>query len=176
VSFYLLIDNKKVMMKELQGEVINLETLDKLQQVKKSNFELKVYSDDISINHKHLNYRFASILKPQRNTVLTEFSSIESSKFVTHFGDINIPNGVVFQLFYHNSWYGVVLGEIPKISKKSVKDNKEEVQEFLQIKQSFTFYHDNKKTFFLKQAQLQSKRFKKKYPNSMYIKELEQLK
>lgn len=116
-DFFILDGGKRVRMQETNSGKIDFSLLASLPAVERRNTQLKAATNEEGFNHKHLNFRLASIDLHQKNITLNEYST-EASKageFNISFGDIRVDDGVMLQLFYHNRWYVVILGEPLKI-------------------------------------------------------------
>jgi hypothetical protein len=112
-DFYIVNGDEQVRMEELPGGKVDFAALAQIPVVRKPKKGLHVRSDTEGFNHKHLNFRTATINLRQTNVVLTEYSS-ESEKpgvYDIRFGDVEFDEGVMLQLFYHNHWYGAVIGD-----------------------------------------------------------------
>lgn len=116
-EFYLLDGDKRIQMQKIESGKIDLSTFSTLPAVERKSRELKAMSDEKGFNHKHLNFRLATISMLQENTTLDEYStkSEKSGEFAISFGDIQLKDGVMLQLFYHGDWYAIILGEPLKI-------------------------------------------------------------
>jgi hypothetical protein len=112
-DFYIINGNEQVRMKELPGGKVDFSVLAQLPVLKKPEKGLYARSDTEAFNHKHLNFRTATINLRQTNVVLTEYSSESEIPGVydIRFGDVVFDEGVMLQLFYHNRWYGTVIGD-----------------------------------------------------------------
>ncbi len=116
-DFYLLDGDKPTKMQKIESGKIDLSTFSTIAAMERKSKTLKAMSDEEGFNHKHLNFRLATISMLQENTTLDEYSTKgdKSGEFIISFGDIQIDDGVMLQLFYHGEWYALILGEPLKI-------------------------------------------------------------
>jgi hypothetical protein len=112
-DFYIVNGGEQVKMQEIPGGKIDFSALAQIPVVTKPKKGLHVRSDTEGFNHKHLNFRTATINLRQTNVVLTEYSaaSEKPGSYDIRFSDVEIKEGVMLQLFYHNRWYGAVIGD-----------------------------------------------------------------
>ncbi len=116
-DFYLLDDDDRIRMQEVESGEVDLSTFSKIPAVERENRVLKAMSDEEGFNHKHLDFRLATIAMSQENTTLDQYStkSAITGEFDIDFGDISVKDGVMLQLYYHGKWYALILGEPLKI-------------------------------------------------------------
>lgn len=116
-DFYLLDDEDRIRMQEVESGEVDLSTFSKIPAVERENRVLKAMSDEEGFNHKHLDFRLATIAMSQENTTLDQYStkSAITGEFDIDFGDISVKDGVMLQLYYHGKWYALILGEPLKI-------------------------------------------------------------
>lgn len=113
-DFYIISKDKKVKMTEFETGQIDFALFRDFAYIHRGDDELHAMGDEIAFNHKHLNFRIATINIPQSNTSLTEYSqksSDASDKYYIDFAKHKREDGAMLQLFYHNKWYGVILGD-----------------------------------------------------------------
>jgi hypothetical protein len=113
-DFYIISKDKKVKMTEFETGQIDFAWFGDFASIHREDDELHAMGDEIAFNHKHLNFRIATIDIPQSNTSLTEYSqksSDASDKYYIDFAKHKREDGAMLQLFYHNKWYGVILGD-----------------------------------------------------------------
>lgn len=112
-DFYIVNGTEQVRMKELPDGRIDFAALARIPAITKPEKGLHARSDAAGFNHKHLNFRTATIDLRQTNVVLTEYSSKPEGAgyHEIRFGGFGIKPGVMLQLFYHNRWYGVLIGD-----------------------------------------------------------------
>ena len=117
-DFYIVNGDQKVKMSSLVTGKIDFSTFNTISKVHRGNDELHAFGDEIAFNHRHLNFRLATIGLIQSNYTITEWSEKaedSSSEYYINFDDYTREDGVMLQLFYKNNWYVVVLGEPIKI-------------------------------------------------------------
>jgi len=120
-DFYIVDGDKKVKMTPLETGKIDFSTFRKIAHIKRSNNELHAFGDEIAFNHRHLNFRLATIGLVQTNYTITEWSEKakeSSDSYYINFDNYTREDGVMLQLFYKNRWYAVVLGDPLKILHK----------------------------------------------------------
>jgi len=113
-DFYIVSGDKKVKMTSFETGKLDFAIFDKMAHVNRGNEELHAMGEEIAFNHRHLNFRLATITLPQLNYTITEFSEKaknSSDTYYINFDNYTRGDGVMLQLFYKNRWYGVILGE-----------------------------------------------------------------
>lgn len=113
-DFYILSGEKKVKMTEFETGKIDFALLNDFPSIERGNDEIHAMGENIDLNHKHLNFRLATLDLQQSNTSLTEYSqkaADASERYYIDFAKHKSKDGVMLQLFYHNKWYGVILGD-----------------------------------------------------------------
>jgi hypothetical protein len=113
-DFYIVNGTQKVKMTTLSTGVIDFSTFKNIAKIQRDNTELHAYGEEVAFNHRHLNFRLATIALPQRNYSITEWSQKaqdKSDEYYIDFDNYTREDGVMLQLFYKNNWYAVVLGE-----------------------------------------------------------------
>ena len=111
-DFYVVSGKEDIRMQELSSGKIDFSQLSSIPFISASDKTISVRSINEDINSKHLNFRTSSIDLTQQNYVLTEFTTkIDEHNYHTTFGDYEIKEGRMLQLFYHNRWYGVIIGD-----------------------------------------------------------------
>ena len=113
-DFYIVSGDKKIKMSSLETGKIDFATFDKISSVNRGNEELHAFGEEIAFNHRHLNFRLATIGITQTNYTITEWSEKaqdSSNEYYINFADYTREDGVMLQLFYKNRWYVVVLGD-----------------------------------------------------------------
>ncbi|MBU0721436.1 hypothetical protein KJ877_08840 [bacterium] len=113
-DFFIVNGDKKVKMGTFESGKIDFALFDTLPHISRGNDELHAMGKEIAFNHRHLNFRLATITIPQSNYTITEFSEKakdESEAYYINFDNYTRDDGVMLQLFYKNNWYGIILGE-----------------------------------------------------------------
>jgi hypothetical protein len=112
-DFYIVNGDEQVKMREITSGKIDFSALAQIPAVRKPKKGLHARSDTEGFNHKHLNFRTATVNLRQTNVVLTEYSAASErpGSYDIRFGDVEIKEGVMLQLFYHNRWYGAIIGD-----------------------------------------------------------------
>jgi hypothetical protein len=113
-DFYIVNGSQKVKMSELSTGAIDFSTFNEIAKIQRDNTELHAYGKEVAFNHRHLNFRLATISLNQENYTITEWSQKaenKSDEYHINFADYTRNDGVMLQLFYKNRWYAVVLGE-----------------------------------------------------------------
>lgn len=113
-DFFIVNGSQKVKMTSLDTGVIDFSTFKNIAKIKRDNTELHAYGEEVAFNHRHLNFRLATIALPQRNYSITEWTQKAenaSDEYHINFDNYTREDGVMLQLFYKNNWYAVVLGE-----------------------------------------------------------------
>jgi len=111
-DFYVVSGTEEIRMTELPNGKIDFTELSSIPFVSGSGKSITVRSVNEDLNNRHLNFRTASIALLQRNYVLTEYTTkVDERNHHTAFGDYEINQGRMIQLFYHNRWYGVIIGD-----------------------------------------------------------------
>lgn len=131
-DFYIVNGDDRVKMSSLETGKIDFATFDKIAHIERGNDELHAQGEEVAFNHRHLNFRLATIGMVQTNYTITEWSEKakdSSEVYYINFADYTRDDGVMLQLFYKNRWYAVVLGEPLKIlqdvfSQKDLDPNK----------------------------------------------------
>ncbi|MBU1216872.1 hypothetical protein KJ870_08690 [bacterium] len=117
-DFYIVNGSQKVKMTPLSTGAIDFSTFKDIAKIQRNNSELHAYGEEVAFNHRHLNFRLATISLNQENYTMTEWSKKaenKSDEYHINFADYTRDDGVMLQLFYKNNWYAVVLGEPLKI-------------------------------------------------------------
>ncbi|MDD2789969.1 MAG: hypothetical protein PHU40_04810 [Sulfurimonas sp.] len=117
-DFYIVNGSEKVKMTELETGVIDFATFKDIAHINRGNDELHAYGKEVAFNHRHLNFRLATIALIQRNYSITEWSEkaeAASDEYHINFANYTREDGVMLQLFYKNKWYAVVLGNPYKV-------------------------------------------------------------
>lgn len=113
-DFYIISKDQKVKMTEFATGQIDFAWFGDFAFVHRGDDAIHAMGDEIAFNHKHLNFRIATIDIPQSNSSLTEYSQKSadvSNKYFIDFAKHKREDGAMLQLFYHNKWYGVILGD-----------------------------------------------------------------
>jgi len=113
-DFFVVSGDKKVEMTSLVTGKIDFSTFKNIATIKRSSNELSAQGKEIAFNHRHLNFRLATIGLRQVNYSITEFSSKSQDASDTYhidFAKYTQGDGVMLQLFYKNRWYAVILGD-----------------------------------------------------------------
>lgn len=113
-DFYIVNGTQKVKMSPLITGAIDFSTFKDIAKIERDNTELHAYGKEVAFNHRHLNFRLATIALPQRNYSITEWTQKaqeKSDEYYINFDNYTREDGVMLQLFYKNNWYAVVLGE-----------------------------------------------------------------
>ncbi len=144
-DFFIVSGNKKVKMTPLETGKIDFSTFSQIAHIYRGNNELHAISDEAAFNHRHLNFRLATIGLTQSNYSITEWS--EKTKegadtYAINFDNYTRDDGVMLQLFYKNKWYAVILGNPLEILQAM----------FLKIDAQSPDLDLNKAIFALKQA------------------------
>ncbi len=146
-EFYIVSGSERVKLTPMPSGKIDFKSLNTLAQLKKYDKELYLESVDESLNHHHANTRFAAIGLKQYNYTITENTKKASESediYTTHYDKI-LP-GHVLELFYHNRWYGVVLGDTKKILYALFDDESLEPKEaYAKVKEARAAYPDDAK-------------------------------
>lgn len=172
-DFFLLDGNRRIRMQEIKSGKIDFSSLALLPAVERRNTRLMAASNKEGFNHKHLNFRLASIDLLQENTSLNEYSTeaLKAGEFTISFGDIRVSDGVMLQLFYHNHWYGVILGEPLKILHDLFsKTDLDPGPAYEQVRQARIAYPEDIRLI------LYEKKWKKAYHHSAESKKIDQIK
>lgn len=115
-DFYIVSGQERVKLAPMPSGKIDFKTLNALPQLRNYDKELYLESVDEALNHRHANTRFATIGLTQYNYTVTEYTEkISGTKDTYHTRYDKILPQHVLELFYHNSWYGVVLGDTKAI-------------------------------------------------------------
>lgn len=113
-DFFVVSGDKKVEMTPLTTGKIDFSSFKDIASIERKNNELNAQGKEIAFNHRHLNFRLATIGLTQTNYSITEFSSKAedaSDTYEISFDNYTRDDGVMLQLFYKNRWYAVVLGD-----------------------------------------------------------------
>ena len=113
-DFFIINAKEKIKMSPLSTGVIDFSTFKDIAHVKRSDENLHAYGKEIAFNHRHLNFRLATIAIKQENYTIGEWSKKAentSDEYHINFADYTREDGYMLQLFYKNNWYAVVLGE-----------------------------------------------------------------
>jgi len=202
-------------MKEISSGKIDFSTLASIPAAERSNESVTALSVQEDINHKHLNFRTATIALKQNNTSLTEHTSAgaNAQETIITFGNIKVKDGVMLQLFYLNRWYAVILGEplqilhnlysndsldptdaynsvqkariaYPVDIRLSLYEKKwrdryiyaREEQQIEKIRETYKFYQNDPKDFFVLQLEADISKFETDFPGSSFTGELLKIK
>ena len=141
-EFYIVSGSERVKLTPMPSGKIDFKSLNTLSQLKKYDKELYLESVDESLNHRHANTRFATIGLTQYNYTVTEYTQKASGNediYTTHYDKI-LPDHLL-ELFYHNHWYGVVLGDTKKILYALFDDESlEPTQAYAKVKEARAAY------------------------------------
>jgi len=122
-DFYVLSGTEDIRMEELSSGKIDFTQLSSIPFISSSGKTITVRSVKENFNNHHLNFRTASIDLVQQNYVLTEYTTQENANsYRTTFGNYEIKKGRMLQLFYHNKWYGVIIGDPIEILHERFND------------------------------------------------------
>ena len=150
-------------MSSLETGKIDFSTFSKIAKINRGNDELHAFGEEVAFNHRHLNFRLATIGLVQTNYTITEWSEKaqdSSEAYYINFADYTRDDGVMLQLFYKNSWYAVVLGDPLKILQDVFSKKDLDLKKALPaIKQARTAY-PNDKLFIRVEKELEDKRAK----------------
>ena len=75
-DFYLVNGNERIKMKEIGSGKIDFSTLASIPAAERSNESVTALAVQEDINHKHLNFRTATISLKQSNISLKEYTSV----------------------------------------------------------------------------------------------------
>ena len=115
-DFYIVSADERVKLASMPSGKLDFKTLNTLPQLKSYDKNLYLESVGEELNHRHANTRFATIGLTQYNYTVTEYTEKASgTKDIYHTRYDKILPGHVLELFYHNSWYGIVLGDTKEI-------------------------------------------------------------
>jgi len=98
-------------MKPIPKGRIDIKSMSQMPFITQPTHNICVLSVHEKINPEQLNFRVASIELVQQNHYLTKNTVKEGDNYRTTFGRYEIKKGYMLQLFYHNHWYGVVMGD-----------------------------------------------------------------
>ena len=111
-DFFVLSGSKKVQMTPLQTGVIDFATLGTIAKIEREDHGIHAMVHEKDFNKGHANFRLASIDIPQSNTSITHWSKeIAPDMFRLEFDGYTSQDGVMLQVFYHNTWHAAVFGE-----------------------------------------------------------------
>lgn len=111
-DFFVLSGSKKVQMTPLQTGVIDFATLGTIAKIEREESGIHAMVHEKDFNKGHANFRLASIDIPQSNTSITHWSKeIAPDTFSLEFDGYTSQDGVMLQVFYHNTWHAAVFGE-----------------------------------------------------------------
>ena len=176
-DFYIVSGEKKVKMTEFETGKIDFALLKDFASIDRGNDEIHAMGENIAFNHKHLNFRLATIDLQQSNTSLTEYSqkaADASERYYIDFAKHKSQDGVMLQLFYHNKWYGVILGDAKKALYKLFSDDDLESQKAIEhLQRALIAYHNDpfleKRLLFYKQKKAQEKKVPDEYKKRLKI-------
>lgn len=176
-DFYIVSGEKKVKMTEFETGKIDFALLKDFASIDRGNDEIHAMGENIAFNHKHLNFRLATIDLQQSNTSLTEYSqkaADASERYYIDFAKHKSQDGVMLQLFYHNKWYGVILGDAKKALYKLFSDDDLESQKAIEhLQRALIAYHNDpfleKRLLFYKQKKAQEKKVPDEYKKRVKI-------
>jgi len=176
-DFYIVSGEKKVKMTEFETGKIDFALLKDFASIDRGNDEIHAMGENIAFNHKHLNFRLATIDLQQSNTSLTEYSqkaADASERYYIDFAKHKSQDGVMLQLFYHNKWYGVILGDAKKALYKLFSDDDLESQKAIEHLQRALIAYNNdpfleKRLLFYKQKKAQEKKVPDEYKKRVKI-------
>ena len=89
-DFYIVSGDKKVKMTSLETGKIDFSTFKSIAHIERGNDKLHAFGKEIAFNHRHLNFRLATIGLIQTNYTITEFS--EKAKNSSDNPLLDIPN------------------------------------------------------------------------------------
>jgi len=146
-DFYIVSGDRKVKLAPMPSGKIDFKTLDTLPQLKEYDKALYLESVNEDLNHRHANTRFATIGLTQYNYTVTEYTEKVSETqdlFRTRYDRI-LPDHVL-ELFYHNNWYGIVLGDTQAILYALFDDESLEPKKaYAKVKEARVAYPDDEK-------------------------------
>ena len=110
-DFFILTGKEPVRMVERPSGKVDFSRLNELPVIAPSK-SITAMSDDPAVNNKHFNFRTATLALLQSNVSLDEYSSAaeQGNRLAIRFGKLHLEEGMVLQLFYHNHWYAVAIG------------------------------------------------------------------
>ena len=109
---FLVDGGQRIPFTPLQSGRIDFSALDNIAHHTRTQPSLKVVMYEKDFNHRHLNFRLTTLNPHPVYTVLTEYSrSLDDGTYEVTFSDIRPDDGVMLQLFYQGSWYGIILGD-----------------------------------------------------------------
>jgi hypothetical protein len=141
-DFYILTKEQSIKMVERSSGKVDFSRLHELPVITPSK-AIEAMSDDVGVNSKHFNFRTATLALQQSNVSLDEYSSVtdQGEKVAIRFGKLYLEEGMVLQLFYHNRWYAVAVGD-PLKHLQHYFDN-----DALDAKKSYTILSDAIKAY-----------------------------
>ncbi len=146
-DFYIVTGKERVKLAPMPSGKLDFKTLHTLPQLKSYDKALYLESIGEELNHRHANTRFATIGLTQYNYTVTEYTKKVSDTqdiYNTRYDKI-LPNHVL-ELFYHNNWYGVVLGDTKEILYALFDDEGLDAKKaYAKIKEARVAYPDNAK-------------------------------
>jgi hypothetical protein len=146
-EFYIVSGGERIKLAQMPSGKIDFRALNTLPQLKKYDEKLYLESKDEDLNHRHANTRFATIGLTQYNYTVTEYTekASETKDIYTTRYDKILPDHVL-ELFYHNNWYGVVLGDTKAILYALFDDEGlEPKQAYAKVKEARIAYPDDAK-------------------------------
>lgn len=146
-DFYIVSADERVKLASMPSGKIDFKALDTLPQLKSYDKDLYLESVDEELNHRHANTRFATIGVTQYNYTVTEYTEKVSQTqdiYRTRYDKI-LPDHVL-ELFYHNKWYGVVLGDTKDILYALFDDEGLDAKKaYAKVKEARVAYPDDAK-------------------------------
>ena len=146
-DFYIVSSNERVKLAPMPSGNIDFKTLDTLPQLKNYDKELYLESVGEELNHRHANTRFATIGMTQYNYTVTEYTKkVSDTQDIYHTHYDKILHDHVLELFYHNNWYGVVLGNTKEILYALFDDEGLDAKKaYAKVKEARVAYPDDAK-------------------------------
>lgn len=146
-DFYIVSGDQKVKLAPMPSGKIDFKQLNTLPQLKSYNKTLYLESVDEDLNHRHANTRFATIGLTQYNYTVTEYTEKASeTKDIFHTRYDKILPDHVLELFYHNRWYGVVLGDTKAILYSLFDDEELDANKaYAKVKEARVAYPNDEK-------------------------------
>ena len=146
-DFYIVSGKERVKLAPMPSGKLDFKTLDTLPQLKSYDKALYLESVDEELNHRHANTRFATIGVTQYNYTITEYTKkVSDTQDIYHTSYDKILPGHVLELFYHNSWYGVVLGDTKEILYALFDDESLDAKKaYAKVKEARFAYPDDAK-------------------------------
>lgn len=146
-DFYIVAADERVKLAPIPSGKIDFKRLDTLPQLRNYDKELYLESVGEQLNHRHANTRFATIGLTQYNYTVTEYTEKASeTKDIYHTRYDKILPDHVLELFYHNKWYGIVLGDTKEILYALFDDESLDPKKaYAKVKEARVAYPDDAK-------------------------------